>query len=55
MGLTEKIASGIFAAIILGVILVNSKNTNQVISGIGTFSTNTTRSLTGVKPISGGY
>ena len=53
MDLTMKIATGIFAAIVIGLVVANSAQFNLVTQGIGTATTGVTNSLIGIKPIAG--
>lgn len=52
MSLIQKIWAGIATAIIVGVIVANSTQFNDVISGGGAYASNTATSLIGIKPIS---
>jgi hypothetical protein len=54
MDVVKAITAVIFTAIIVGVIVVNGSNFNQLVTALGTFSTNTTNQLLAVQPVTAG-
>lgn len=54
MNIGAQLISVIAVAIVVGVIVANSSNFNQIITGAGTFSSGITNKLIGITPMSGG-